>query len=442
VVPLPVPQDYSKALMAGFTAKQNQSNTRYPDIAAPGADVTSYRAPNSGADLLVADDLCDDSTRGSLTGTYVEWSDYSAGTSRDVPSTYPVFKAANGTTYVRASGTSQSAALVAGAAALMVSKYRGTSSEPYLTPDVIKQWMKLNARSIPYGKKAQIGDGAIDLKAVFNTPPPWLYTQTYDAVYGGASLEYSRGGVHAANPNSGSTWNTSPNLCVDPADPASGTIYDGTLATTTTQGELAKYQDGTNAVSLCGEQGIFGNTYTRNHSFIYDAGTPTSLSLTDVNCALTSADQLKTGSPMCTGERWLSDSAQYVAVPELDPKDCVVTWFRVCSPGNYTSYNFWGYATPLRGFHFGKLGDPVSGTNALVWPKMTWAAKDWTGQPWTMSVSSPIVWSNGSWSGSWASGSWRDEGWESGSWRSGSWRAGSWRAGSWRAGSWRDGAWR
>jgi serine protease AprX len=165
------PTTYSDDALAYFSNQQTTTNTRLPDVGAPGTHITSWRVPGAQADFDVADELCH--------------------TTSGIPDVmYPIFHDSLGRTYLRGSGTSQATALAAGAAALIISKFPG------IKPDELKRMMKANAHSIPMGAKSVYGDGAIDLKATFAASVPTGFTQNNDPVTGGYGLEGSRGGYH------------------------------------------------------------------------------------------------------------------------------------------------------------------------------------------------------------------------------------------------------
>jgi serine protease AprX len=122
---------------------------RAPDLVAPGVSVVSLRAPGSFVDSM----------HGSL-GVVKQ-------------------------RFFRGSGTSQSAAVVSGAAALLLSQ------RPYLNPDQVKDLLRRTAKPIPgYDTDAQ-GAGALDLVAAYNASG-----RTMPAIKvspGGGSLDKARG---------------------------------------------------------------------------------------------------------------------------------------------------------------------------------------------------------------------------------------------------------
>jgi serine protease AprX len=88
--------------------------------------------------------------------------------------------------FFRGSGTSQSAAITAGAAALILQKY------PTLTPDAVKKFITTNAKKVPAADSQAQGAGELDLAALA-TKAPVAYTQKFTASTGAGSLDVARG---------------------------------------------------------------------------------------------------------------------------------------------------------------------------------------------------------------------------------------------------------
>ena len=122
---------------------------RGPDLVAPGVSLVSLRARGSFVDAMHG-------AKGTV-----------------------------GDRFFRGSGTSQSAAVVSGAAALLLSQ------RPYLSPDQVKDLLKRTAKPLAgYDTDAQ-GAGALDLTAVYAAPGRTVNAAKLNA--GGGSLEKARG---------------------------------------------------------------------------------------------------------------------------------------------------------------------------------------------------------------------------------------------------------
>ncbi len=127
--------------------------TRNPDLVAPGVSIQGLRVPGSTLD-------------------------------RAVP-------AAADARFLRGSGTSQAAAVVSGAVALLLSE------RPYLSPDEVKALLKATASRLPYAGTEAQGAGLVDVHDALSARAP-TRTQTWERATGGGSLEAARGSVHLA----------------------------------------------------------------------------------------------------------------------------------------------------------------------------------------------------------------------------------------------------
>ena len=105
--------------------------TRNPDLVAPGQSVLSLRAPGSYADL-----------------------------------TYPSARVGSTPRFFRGSGTSQAAAVVSGAAALVIEQ------RPGITPDQLKELLTTTAQPVPSATVACQGSGMLDLKVALHAATP------------------------------------------------------------------------------------------------------------------------------------------------------------------------------------------------------------------------------------------------------------------------------
>ncbi len=140
---------------ASFTSEGD--GTRNPDLSAPGTHIVSLRDPGSFVD----------DTYGST--------------------------ATVGNRFFLGSGTSQAAAVVSGAAALLLSQ------RPNLTPDQVKALLDTNTHQM-YGPTDLKGSGELNLAGVLNAPTPSA-AQTWPTSNGTGSLEASRGTDHVVDMN-------------------------------------------------------------------------------------------------------------------------------------------------------------------------------------------------------------------------------------------------
>ena len=124
-----------------------------PDFVAPGSHLEGLRVPNSWLDANHPEGLLSDR-------------------------------------YFRGSGTSQAAAIVSGAAALVLQKY------PTMTPDVVKRFFASNALKLSSFDTQAQGAGEIRLGAMLTRTPPSSSTQKIAPATGTGSLEQARGQDH------------------------------------------------------------------------------------------------------------------------------------------------------------------------------------------------------------------------------------------------------
>ncbi|MDP9393514.1 MAG: S8 family serine peptidase [Actinomycetota bacterium] len=137
-------------LVAAWSSRGD--GTRRPDLVAPGSSVVSLRDPGSSLDL-------------AHSGARV------------------------GERFFRGSGTSQAAAVVSGAAALLLQQ------RPQLTPDQVKALLTSSARPLPLADPAAQGAGMLDVKAAAASATP-VAVQDWPRSTGTGSLELSRGTRH------------------------------------------------------------------------------------------------------------------------------------------------------------------------------------------------------------------------------------------------------
>jgi serine protease AprX len=137
---------------------QRGTDTRHVDVIAPGVHVLGLRNPNSSVDEANA-------------GARV------------------------GSRFFRGSGTSQSAAVVSGLAALYLQKYPGA------TADQVKAALMANATAPNYVKKVFAGVGVPDVNKALGAPLPTGpgVAQPATGAAGTGSLEAARGSGHVSN---------------------------------------------------------------------------------------------------------------------------------------------------------------------------------------------------------------------------------------------------
>jgi serine protease AprX len=135
-----------------FSAAARTGSARAPDFVAPGVHIQGLRVPNSWIDNLDG-------------------------------------KTVLGDRFMRGSGTSESAAIASGAAALILDKF------PNATPDQVKRLIRNGAYDMPTQNSRQSGAGELRLATILNSALPTNILAIAPAV-GGGSIELARGLDH------------------------------------------------------------------------------------------------------------------------------------------------------------------------------------------------------------------------------------------------------
>jgi serine protease AprX len=141
--------------VASFSASSaGCGSCKNPDVLAPGAHLQGLRVPNSWIDSNHPEGLIDQR-------------------------------------YFRGSGTSEAAAILSGAVALVLQKY------PTMSPDLVKRFFQTNALKLASFDSQAQGSGEIRLGSMSTATPQWSYTgQNFANATGSGSLELSRGQDH------------------------------------------------------------------------------------------------------------------------------------------------------------------------------------------------------------------------------------------------------
>jgi serine protease AprX len=151
-------------VVADFT--NGGSATRRPDLLAPGKSVVSLRVPGSMSDVKHPEGRISGETTGRS---------------------------------FRGSGTSQAAAVVSGAAALLL------QARPSMTPDQMKALLTRTADPLVQNPVPAMGDGVLDIRGAMEaaTPSALWSRQTWQVSTGKGTLEASRGPAHVVDPANG-----------------------------------------------------------------------------------------------------------------------------------------------------------------------------------------------------------------------------------------------
>lgn len=126
---------------------------RNPDVVAPGVSIAALRAPDSTIDVQFS-------------------------------------TARVGQRYFRGSGTSQAAAMVSGATALLLQRYPG------LTPDEVKRHLQANASPLAGIDVRRQGAGSVNLDLASRNTPERGVRQSWTPATGTGTLQGARGSLH------------------------------------------------------------------------------------------------------------------------------------------------------------------------------------------------------------------------------------------------------
>ena len=157
---------------------------RHADLVAPGRSIASLRDPGSYVDV-----------------------------------NYPSGRVTDGSDrFFKGSGTSQAAAVVSGAVALLLQQ------RPALTPDQVKKLLTATARPLTGVDGVAQGAGELNISAAVAARTPASATQSFADALGTGSLEGSRGTAHVADSETGVELIGEQDIMGRPWNPAAWTI--------------------------------------------------------------------------------------------------------------------------------------------------------------------------------------------------------------------------
>ncbi|WP_369054490.1 S8 family serine peptidase [Kineococcus terrestris] len=187
---------WDEPAVASFS--QRGTAERHVDLVAPGRSVTSLRVPGSTVDREHPEGLVDGDETGAL---------------------------------FRGSGTSQAAAVVSGAAALLL------QADPTLTPDEVKAALVSTADPLPGTDRVDQGAGQLDVAAALDALPAVKaadVAQRFPEATGTGSLDAARGTSRLVDPLNGDVLAGEVDVHGSPFDAAAwatasraGTAWDG-----------------------------------------------------------------------------------------------------------------------------------------------------------------------------------------------------------------------
>ncbi|MFN2588831.1 MAG: S8 family serine peptidase [Actinomycetota bacterium] len=341
---------------------------RNPDLVAPGKSIASLRAPGSYVD--------ENHPEGRVNSK--------------------LFKG---------SGTSQAAAVVSGAAALVVQQ------RPGITPDQVKALLKSTATKMPVADAQAQGSGVLNLKSALKTATP-LAVQTWPRATGVGSLELARGSGHLVMEG--------PDAACEKAYREAQAAAEQTTATTEPVTEAS-----TTDATVSTEVSTTDTTVSTETSKT-DTTVSTDTSATDASSTKTS-EPTKTMAEAC---------------PEIDhvlqgEKDI----FGNAWDGATWSGRSWTGATWSGGEWLGRswTGADWSGRSwtGATWSGATWSGATWSGRSWTGATWSGATWSGRSWTGAtWSGATWSGATWSGATWSGATWSGATWSGATWSGATW------
>jgi serine protease AprX len=352
--------------------------TRNPDLVAPGKSVASLRAPGSYIDV-----------------------------------THPEGRV--NSRLFKGSGTSQAAAVVSGAAALVVQQ------RPSITPDQVKALLKSTASKMPAADAQAQGSGVLNLKATVKAPTP-VAVQTWPRATGAGSLELARGSGHLV-------MNGPDEACLAKyeADKAAAEAAEAEAAEEMTSTEESAPADETTSTeeSAPSEETTSGEESapaeeTSSSGESEAAGTETSTS-TD------SAAPRQTPEEACPPVEHVLHGEQDIFGNAWDG----ATWSGATWSGATWSGGRWNGAT--------WSGATWSGA---TWSGATWSGATWSGATWSGATWSGVTWSGATWSGAtWSGATWSGATWSGATWSGATWSGATWSGATWSGATWSGATW-
>ena len=320
------------------------TSDRSVDVVAHGRSITSLRAPGSYADL---------ENPGSVVG---------------------------GRLFI-GSGTSQAAAAVSGAVALLLDE------NPKLAPDQVKSLLKSEADLIKASSERCQGGGAVDVlaSAKAEVPPAYNVVQSHAPSTGAGSLESSRGSDHITG--------------------------DG--------------------VVLQGEQDIMGNPWIGFNEIV------TSCEVEKVD------DDKKELAEIDDDEKKPDDAVVELTRVDLSMLEPVKLDAVMLEPVKLDAVML--EPAPALTVAVSSDDTPKTVevcTNQIQPVKTLWDGGDWNGATWSGATWSGATWSGATWSGAtWSGATWSGATWSGATWSGATWSGATWSGATWSGATWSGLGW-
>ena len=349
---------------------------RGPDVVAPGKSVASLRAPGSFIDEA--------NPEGRVNAR--------------------LFKG---------SGTSQAAAMVSGAAALLL------QHRPNLTPDQVKALLTSTATKLPAADAQGQGAGLVNVRAAQKALTPTA-VQTWPKATGAGSLEKARGSVH---------------LVMKGPDNACLAKYEADKAAAEKAAAEKAAADAAAAQAAAAEAPAEAATEPVAEATV-QATEPATEPVTEAASepVTTLADTAGAAAPAAPSDTGTTATATTApAVTEAQPAPAPKTAEEACPEIDHV----------LEG-EKDIMGSPWDGAtwSGRSWTGATWSGGEWNGRSWTGATWSGRSWTGATWSGAtWSGRSWTGATWSGATWSGRSWTSAVWNGATWSGATWSGATW-
>ena len=311
----------------------------------------------------------------------------------------------------KGSGTSQAAAMVSGAAAVLL------QHRPNLTPDQVKALLKSTATKLPNADAQGQGAGLVNVRAAQKAATPVLATQTWPRAQGTGLLEAARGSSHvvmsvpekACLARYAAQQQAAENAAAEAAPAAAEAAVEAAPA----EAESVPVEAEAPAEAVV--EAVEGAAETVEGA----AGATTDI-------ADTAGAAVETTEPAAA-------PVEPATVPEVDAPTEEATAAPAAEPAPQAPTQTVEEACPA-------VDHPLTGEQDIfgnAWNGASWSGASWSGASWSGGQWNGASWSGASWSGaSWSGASWSGASWSGASWSGASWSGASWSGASWSGHDW------
>ncbi len=372
------------------------TGARGPDFVAPGKSVVSLRAPGSHID-----------------------------------ETHPEGRV--NARFFKGSGTSQAAAVVSGAAAVLL------QHRPNLTPDQVKALLASTATKLPAADARGQGAGLVNVRAAQKAFTPTT-VQTWPKATGTGSLEKSRGSVHLVmkGPDKACLTRYAEEKAAAEKAAADAAAAEKAASETVTEPAPAETVEPAPAETTA--------PVTEPDAPVTETVETSTTTLADTAGAATEVVEEAPVQPAATEATTETSTAE--TTPPPAPAAPLKTAEEACPEIDHVLEGEKDiFGTPWDGQTWSGrswTGQTWSGGdwNGQTWSGQTWSGRSWTGQTWSGQTWSGQTWSGRSWTGqTWSGQTWSGRSWTGQTWSGQTWSGQTWSGRSWTGQTWSGQTW-